>query len=37
MTRCSFATYDSLVIQHDWTSDQYETWLTDVLQHSLLG
>ncbi len=37
VTLCSFATYDSLVTQHGWTREQYENWLTDVLQHSLLG
>jgi AcrR family transcriptional regulator len=33
----SQATYDSLVIKSGWTNDQYEAWLTDTLQHSLLG
>lgn len=37
VTLCSFATYDSLVTRYGWTRDQYETWLTDLLQHNLLG
>jgi AcrR family transcriptional regulator len=37
VTLCSFATYDNLVTRHGWTRDQYETWLTDLLQHSLLA
>jgi AcrR family transcriptional regulator len=36
MTLCSFATYDNLVTRRGWTRNQYETWLTDMLQHSLL-
>ena len=35
MTLGSFATYDSLVATRGWTHDQYETWLTNTLQHSL--
>jgi AcrR family transcriptional regulator len=37
MTLGSFATYDSLVATRGWTHDQYETWLTDTLQHCLLS
>lgn len=37
VTLCSFATYDSLVTTHSWTHEQYERWLADMLQHSLLG
>jgi AcrR family transcriptional regulator len=37
MTLASFATYDSLVATRGWTHDQYETWLTNTLQHSLLA
>lgn len=36
VTLGSFATYDSLVATRGWTHDQYETWLTDTLQHCLL-
>jgi AcrR family transcriptional regulator len=36
-TLCSFSTYDSLISQHGWTREDYEEWLTDMLQHSLLG
>ena len=36
-TLCSLATYDSLVTRRGWARDRYETWLTDLLQHSLLG
>jgi len=36
VTLGSFATFDSLVTTHGWTHDQYETWLADTLQHSLL-
>jgi AcrR family transcriptional regulator len=36
-TLCSLATYDSLVTRHGWPRDRYETWLTDLLRHSLLG
>jgi hypothetical protein len=31
------ATYNSLVVDHGWTDDQYKSWLTDSLQHALLG
>lgn len=31
------ATYRSLVLTHGWTHHQYEDWLADCLQHSLLG
>jgi AcrR family transcriptional regulator len=37
MTLGSHATYDSLVITRGWTDEQYETWLTDTLQHCLLA
>jgi hypothetical protein len=37
VTLGSFATYDSLVATRGWTHDQYETWLTDTLQHCLLS
>ena len=37
VTLGSFATYDSLVTIRGWTHDQYETWLADTLQHSLLA
>jgi AcrR family transcriptional regulator len=36
VTLGSHATYDSLVVKSGWTSNQYETWLADTLQHSLL-
>lgn len=37
VTLGSHATYDSLVVTRGWTDDQYEAWLADALQHSLLG
>lgn len=37
VTLASFATYDSLVVTHGWTHDQYEAWLAGTLQHSLLS
>jgi AcrR family transcriptional regulator len=37
VTLSSQATYDSLVIKSGWTDDLYEAWLTETLQHSLLG
>ena len=37
VTLGSHATYDSLVVTLGWTDDQYEAWLTDTLQHTLLG
>jgi AcrR family transcriptional regulator len=37
VTLASLATYNSLVVDHGWTDDQYEDWLTDSLQHALLG
>jgi AcrR family transcriptional regulator len=37
VTLGSHATYDSLVIKQGWTDSQYEAWLGDSLQHSLLG
>jgi AcrR family transcriptional regulator len=37
VTLGSHAVYDSLVIKSGWTDSQYEAWLTDALQHSLLG
>jgi AcrR family transcriptional regulator len=37
MTIGSHATYDSLVTARGWSDDQYEAWLTDTLQHSLLA
>jgi AcrR family transcriptional regulator len=37
VTLGSHAVYDSLVIKSGWTDSQYETWLADTLQHSLLG
>ena len=36
VTLGSHATYDSLVVKSGWTSDQYEAWLADTLQRSLL-
>ena len=36
VTLCSFATYDSLITRRGWTPAQYESWLTDLLKHSLL-
>jgi AcrR family transcriptional regulator len=37
VTLGSLATYDSLVINSGWTDGQYEAWLADTLQHSLLA
>jgi AcrR family transcriptional regulator len=37
VTLGSLATYDSLVVNHAWTDDEYEDWLADSLQHALLG
>ncbi|MGH8823140.1 MAG: TetR/AcrR family transcriptional regulator, partial [Jiangellaceae bacterium] len=37
VTLGSRATYDSLVATRGWADDQYEAWLADALQHSLLG
>lgn len=37
MTLGSLATYNSLVVARAWTNDEYEDWLTDSLQHALLG
>jgi AcrR family transcriptional regulator len=37
VTLGSFSTYDSLVTTHGWTHKQYERWLADLLQHSLLS
>jgi len=36
ITLASFATYDSLVTSRGWTPEQYETWLAETLQSSLL-
>jgi AcrR family transcriptional regulator len=36
VTVASMATYDSLVVTHAWTDQQYEGWLADSLQHALL-
>ncbi|HEX6326996.1 MAG TPA: helix-turn-helix domain-containing protein [Jiangellaceae bacterium] len=36
VTLGSMATYDSLVVTHAWTDEQYEDWLADSLQHALL-
>lgn len=37
VTLGSFATYDSLVTAHGWSHHEYERWLADMLQHSLLS
>ena len=37
VTLGSHATYDSLVVKHGWTDSQYEAWLAEALQLSLLG
>jgi AcrR family transcriptional regulator len=37
VTLGSHAVYDSLVMKSGWTDGQYEAWLTDTLQHDLLG
>jgi hypothetical protein len=37
VTLGTLATYNSLVVTHGWTDDQYEDWLADSLQHALLG
>lgn len=37
VTLGSYATYDSLVIKRGWTDSEYEAWLADALQHSLLA
>ena len=37
VTLGSHPVYDSLVMNSGWTDSQYEAWLTDTLQHSLLG
>jgi AcrR family transcriptional regulator len=37
VTLGSHATYDSLVTTHGWSDDQYEAWLADTLQHSLIA
>jgi AcrR family transcriptional regulator len=36
ITLASFATYDSLVATRGWTPEQYEAWLAEALQSSLL-
>jgi hypothetical protein len=36
VTLGSQATYDSLVAKSGWTSNEYEIWLADTLQRSLL-
>lgn len=37
VTLGSLATYDSLVLTHRWTHEEYEDWLADSLHHALLG
>jgi AcrR family transcriptional regulator len=37
VTLGSYTTYQSLVITHGWTDQEYETWLADTLQHCLLA
>jgi AcrR family transcriptional regulator len=37
VTLGSHATYDTLVVKRGWTHDEYEAWLADTLQHSLLA
>jgi hypothetical protein len=37
VTLGSLAIYDSLVINSGWTDSEYEAWLADTLQHSLLA
>jgi AcrR family transcriptional regulator len=36
ITLAAFATYDSLVATRGWTPDEYETWLAEAMQSSLL-
>ncbi len=35
-TLASHATYDQLVTQRGWSSQQYQTWLADALSQILL-
>ncbi len=35
-TLASHATYNQLVTQRGWPPEQYQTWLTDTLSHTLL-
>ena len=37
VTLGSHATYQTLVIMHGWSHEQYEAWLADTLQHCLLA
>ena len=37
ITLASYATYDSLVASRGWTPEQYEAWLAEALQSSLLS
>ena len=34
---CSSATYESLVLTRGWTDEQYEAWLADTMQRTLLA
>ena len=35
-TLCSRATFDALVVVRGWSHDEYERWLTEMLQEALL-
>jgi AcrR family transcriptional regulator len=37
VTLGSHGTYQSLVVTHGWTDEEYEAWLADALQHGLLA
>ncbi len=36
-TLCSRASFDALVRARGWSHEEYERWLTDMLQDALLG
>ena len=36
-TLCSLAVYDSLVLDRGWSSERYQSWLTDALVRELIG
>lgn len=36
-TICAQANYDALVLDRGWSAGEYREWLTETLQHALLG
>lgn len=36
-TVCAQANYDALVLDRGWSAEDYRAWLTETLQHALLG